>query len=58
MQQRRHCYKRSILVQNKYYAADAVTINKETRTVTCMDDGQRQFNVRFDMLAIATGSQV
>ncbi|BDA46213.1 Internal alternative NAD(P)H-ubiquinone oxidoreductase A1 [Coccomyxa sp. Obi] len=43
--------------QNKYYAADAVAINKDTRIVTCMDDGQRQFDVRFDMLAIATGSQ-
>ncbi len=45
-------------MQNKYYAADAVAINKDSRTVTCTDDGQREFDVRFDMLAIATGSQV
>ncbi|KAK9906340.1 hypothetical protein WJX75_000240 [Coccomyxa subellipsoidea] len=43
--------------QNKYYAADAVAINKDSRVVTCTEDGEREFDVKFDMLAIATGSQ-
>lgn len=44
--------------QNKYYAADAVAIDKDTKMVTCTEDGERTFDVKFDVLAIATGSQV
>ncbi len=46
------------LVQNKYYAADAVAIDIDKQVVTCTEDGVEEFDVKFDMLAIATGSQV
>ncbi|EIE24104.1 mitochondrial type-II NADH dehydrogenase [Coccomyxa subellipsoidea C-169] len=44
-------------LQNKYYAADAVAIDKDKQVVTCTEDGVEEFDVKFDMLAIATGSQ-
>jgi len=35
-----------------------VAINKDSKVVTCTEDGDRTFDVKFDVLAIATGSQV
>ena len=43
--------------QNKYYAADAVAVDPLDRKVSCVELDGRTFDVGFDLLAIATGSQ-
>ncbi len=48
----------SVLLQNKYFSADALGIDHDRKVVTCNDGmSQDNFEVKYDKLAIATGSQ-
>lgn len=40
------------------YLARAVSIDPKGRTIVCKDDANSNFEVDYDLLAIATGSQV
>ena len=44
-------------MQNKYYAADAVAVDPMDKSITCVEEDGRTFDVKYDVLAIATGSQ-
>ena len=44
-------------MQNKYYAADAVSVDPMDKSITCVELDGRTFDVQYDLLAIATGSQ-
>ena len=46
-----------VQLQNKYYAADAIAVDHTKQTVTCKEISEKTFDVRYDVLAIATGSQ-
>jgi NADH dehydrogenase FAD-containing subunit len=43
--------------QNKYYAADAVAVDPLEQSISCVELEGRTFDVKYDVLAIATGSQ-
>lgn len=40
------------------FLAKALSVDPAARKVSCMDDGESTFDVDYDILAIATGSQV
>ena len=39
------------------FLAKALSVDPEARKVSCIDDGESNFEVDYDILAIATGSQ-
>ena len=39
------------------YLAKALSVDPDARKVSCIDDGESKFDVDYDILAIATGSQ-
>ena len=43
---------------NHYYAASATDINTKNKTVSCQDSAGSSFDIPYDFLVIATGSQV
>ena len=46
------------MLQNKYFAADALAIDHDRKVVTCNNGtSDCNFEVMYDKLAIATGSQ-
>ena len=45
-------------MQNKFFLADALAIDHDRKVVTCNDGvSNDKFEVKYDKLAIATGSQ-
>ena len=46
------------ILQNKYFSADALAIDHNRKVVTCKEGtSEDNFEVKYDKLAIATGSQ-
>ena len=44
-------------MQNKYYAAEVIAVDHNDQKITCKEVSDKTFDVRYDILAIATGSQ-